>query len=59
MVLNNPVAIEKIRGIQRKEGNVDCFRTDKPFCCEMNCCWREICLGEFKPKALVTFKVVK
>ena len=58
MFLNHPIAIEKIRCLQREEGSVPCFRTGKEFCNRKECCWREICLGKFKPKALITFRVV-
>lgn len=56
--LRNNVAIERIRKMQRDEGSVPCFRTDKLDCMfTSSCCWSEICLGTTVPVAHV-FKVV-
>lgn len=37
---------ELIREIQRAEGNFDCFGTAKGYCDQMECLFREICLGK-------------
>ena len=36
---------ELIRRIQKAEGNFDCFGTAKEFCDQIQCCFREDCLG--------------
>jgi hypothetical protein len=33
-----------IRSIQRVEGNIDCYRTGRQQCEQMNCVWRDHCL---------------
>jgi len=59
-MLDNRIAIEKIREIQRKEGFEPCFRINKTNCIYKNvCCWAQICLDEFKPRAVRLFNVVK
>ena len=40
--------MELIRRIQRAEGNLDCFGTEKNDCDQLGCCFREDCL---KPPA--------
>lgn len=37
---------ELIREIQRKEGNFDCFGSAQGSCDQVECCFREACLGE-------------
>jgi len=37
---------ELIKTIQKKEGNFDCFGTAVNYCDQMNCLWREDCLGK-------------
>ncbi|HDD45085.1 MAG TPA: SAP domain-containing protein [Candidatus Desulfofervidus auxilii] len=40
---------ELIRSIQKAEGNIPCFATDRVYeCGEENCLWREDCLKENK-----------
>jgi len=36
---------ELIRKIQRAEGNFDCFGTAKDYCDQLQCYFREDCLG--------------
>jgi len=36
---------ELIRAIQRKEGNFDCFGKAVNYCDQLQCFWREDCLG--------------
>jgi hypothetical protein len=38
--------VNLIRSIQRAEGNLDCYRTDRRQCEQMNCVWRDHCLKE-------------
>ena len=57
--LTNPVAIRLIREFQESEGNLPCFQGGKCFCSQEDCCWREICLDEFHPKASHIFEVIK
>ena len=33
-----------VRGIQKAEGNFDCFGRAKDSCSQMACCWRTDCL---------------
>lgn len=35
-----------IRGIQKAEGNFDCFGRAKGSCDQISCCWRVDCLGK-------------
>lgn len=46
----NPNRMNKtdlIRTIQRAEGNIDCYATDRVATCgEIDCLWRADCLGE-------------
>ncbi len=37
-----------IRSIQRTEGNTDCFRRGQADCDQVNCAWRQYCLGNAK-----------
>ncbi len=37
---------ELIKRIQRAEGNFDCFGTAKDYCDQLECCFREDCLGK-------------
>lgn len=34
-----------IRSIQRSEGNIDCFRRGYGECGQLECAWRQYCLG--------------
>ena len=44
--------VQKIRDIQRQEGNSACFRTGKSQCpFEQKCVWAEVCLTEQYPRA--------
>ena len=45
--------VNLIRSIQRAEGNLDCYRTGRQECEQMNCVWRDHCLEQLKgpPKA--------
>jgi hypothetical protein len=36
---------ELIRAIQRAEGNFDCFGTADGYCDQLNCLFRQDCLG--------------
>jgi hypothetical protein len=38
--------VKLIRSIQRAEGNLDCYRTGRQQCEQMNCVWRDHCLKE-------------
>ncbi|MEE4603771.1 MAG: hypothetical protein V2J65_20985 [Desulfobacteraceae bacterium] len=38
--------VNLIRSIQRAEGNLDCYRTGRQECEQMNCVWRDHCLKE-------------
>ncbi|TAN62176.1 SAP domain-containing protein [bacterium] len=38
--------LEMIRAIQAKEGNFPCFGTAKDYCDQLNCLFREDCLGK-------------
>jgi len=43
----NPGKIGKadlIKGIQKAEGNFDCFGTAVDYCDQLGCAWREDCL---------------
>ncbi|HDD35341.1 MAG TPA: SAP domain-containing protein [Candidatus Desulfofervidus auxilii] len=43
--------VELIRNIQKAEGNIPCFGTERVNeCGEINCLWREDCLKENKKK---------
>ena len=54
----NPETINKIRDLQRAEGNGPCFKTGQSFCkWQQECCWSEICLEEFKIKAIHKIEV--
>lgn len=54
----NKIIIEKIRQIQREEGNSPCFITGKSFCkWQQECIWSEICLSEFQVKAVHKFEI--
>lgn len=56
----NPKLIEKIRDIQRQEGNSACFRIGKSQCAfERKCVWAEICLVEQYPRATWIYEVVE
>ena len=54
----NSKLIEKIRDIQRQEGNSACFRTGKSQCpFENKCVWAEICLCSFVIPIIHKFEV--
>lgn len=38
--------MELIRAIQSKEGNFPCFGTAKDYCDQLNCSFRDDCLGK-------------
>lgn len=37
-----------IRSLQRTEGNTDCFRRGQADCDQLECAWRQYCLGSAK-----------
>lgn len=37
-----------IRSLQRTEGNIDCFRRGQADCDQLECAWRQYCLGNAK-----------
>lgn len=38
--------LDLIREIQKKEGNFPCFGTATDYCDQLDCCFREDCIGE-------------
>jgi hypothetical protein len=36
--------VKLIRGIQRAEGNIDCYHRGETHCSQMDCVWRDHCL---------------
>jgi hypothetical protein len=54
----NERLINKIRDIQRQEGNSACFHTGKSQCTfEQKCCWASICLHDFEIPVIHLFNV--
>jgi len=38
--------VELIKGIQRKQGNFDCYGSTSDYCDQLNCLFRSSCLSE-------------
>jgi hypothetical protein len=49
--------VNLIRSIQRAEGNLDCYRTGRQECEQMNCVWRDHCLKEPEGPSTVDSKL--
>ncbi len=45
MAASNFNLTDLVRSLQRREGNQDCFRRGLADCDEMECTWRELCMG--------------
>lgn len=43
--------VELIRGIQRAEGNFDCFGTAQDYCDQLSCSFRSLCMPAEKKKS--------
>ena len=39
--------LDLIREIQKKEGNFPCFGTATDYCDQLDCCFREDCIGKY------------